>query len=361
MSAKTVYRSVGLIAAICTFAAVGVAEAANIVKGVFTDAVTGEYLVSPIYVSKSGDDANSGADWEHAKLTIQAGISAASAGGVVLVGPGDYSDTTTYTDNSTSIPTVAIVNKVVYLKSSEGKATTFITGAWGSSANGTGSGARRGVRITAAGAVVDGFTIRNCAVPSTTSGNRKDNCGAGVCGDGGQETAYNAALGKNVATGATTSPSYVVNCTIENCRAFHGAAIREVVPINCLFKGNVAASSTEATKSHVGYRLYSAYNCIFIGNGTFGSSSGKVIEAAASHMAVNCTFLFNNCDSFTGPSATEPGTKAWPGAPRRRTPPRRCSTATRRRPPPQRQETRTQARCRSTCSFHCPFKSLSFP
>ena len=145
MSAKTVYRSVGLIAAICTFAAVGVAEAANIVKGVFTDAVTGEYLVSPIYVSKSGDDANSGADWEHAKLTIQAGIGAASAGGVVLVGPGDYSDTTTYTDNSTSIPTVAIVNKVVYLKSSEGKATTFITGAWGSSANGTGSGARRGV------------------------------------------------------------------------------------------------------------------------------------------------------------------------------------------------------------------------
>ena len=307
MSTKTIYRSVGVIAAICTFAAVGVAEAANIIKGVFVNAETGEYLVSPVYVSKSGNDANSGADWEHAKLTIQAGINAASAGGVVLVGPGDYSDTSSYTDDSTSIQTVAIVNKKVYLKSSEGKDATFITGAWGSSSNGTGSGAKRGVRITVAGAVVDGFTIRNCAVPTTTSGNRKDNCGAGVCGDGGQETAYNATLGKNVATGATTSPSYVVNCTIENCRAFHGAAIREVVPINCLFKGNIAASSTEATKSHVGYRLYSAYNCIFIGNGTFGSSSGKVIEAAASHMAVNCTFLFNNCDSFTGPSATEPG------------------------------------------------------
>ena len=286
MSMKNVSRAVGMIAAaICTFAAVGVAEAANIIKGVFVNAVTGEYLVSPIYVSKSGNDANSGADWEHAKLTIQAGINAASAGGVVLVGPGDYSGATSHTDGQT----VVLVNKTIYLKSSEGKDTTFITGAWGADADGIGNGATRGVRITVAGAVVDGFTIRNCAVSPRSGGNNNTTCGAAVCGNGGQ----------NTSTGATSSPSYVVNCTIENCRAYHGAAIRGVVVMNTLFRGNVAVNN-----GHVGYRFYSAYNCIFTGN---GNGSGRLIETSADHMAVNCTYLLNYCDTFVGAAASEPG------------------------------------------------------
>lgn len=286
MSMKNVSRAVGMIAAaICVFAAVGVAEAANIIKGVFVDADTGEYLVSPVYVSKSGNDANSGADWEHAKLTIQAGINAAQSGGVVLVGPGDYSGATSHTDGQT----VVLVNKTIYLKSSEGKSTTFITGAWGADADGIGSGATRGVRITVAGAVVDGFTIRNCAVSPRSGGNNSTTCGAAVCGNGGQ----------NAATGATANPSYVVNCTIENNRAYHGAAIKGVVVMNTLFRGNVAINS-----GHVGYRFYSAYNCIFTGN---GNGSGRLIETSADHMAVNCTYLLNDCDTFAGAAASEPG------------------------------------------------------
>ena len=284
MLAKTIYRSVGLIAAICTFAAVGVAEAANIIKGVFVNAETGEYLVSPVYVSKSGNDANSGADWEHAKLTIRAGINAASAGGVILVGPGDYSDTVSHADGQT----VVLVDKQVYIKAAEGKDSTFITGAWGSNADGTGSGATRGVRITVAGAVVDGFTIRNCAVSPTSGGNNNTSCGAGVCGNGGQ-----------VADGSTSGASYVVNSTIENCRGYHGAAVRGVVAINCLFKGNVAAAD-----GHVGYRIYSTYNCIFTGN---GNGTGRLIEKSAPFMSVNCTYLLNDCDTFAGAAASEPG------------------------------------------------------
>ena len=284
MSTKSACRLFGLFAASCTFAAVGVAEAANIIKGVFVNAATGEYLVSPIYVSKSGNDANSGADWEHAKLTIRAGINAASAGGVVLVGPGDYSDTVSHGDGQT----VVLVDKQIYLKSSEGKGTTFITGAWGSNADGTGSGAKRGVRITVAGAVVDGFTIRNCAVSPTSGGNNKTSCGAGVCGNGGQ-----------VADGSTSSASYVINSTIENCRGYHGAAITSAVAINCLFKGNVAVSN-----GHVGYRIYSAYNCIFTGN---GNGTGRLIETSAPYMSVNCTYLLNNCDTFAGAAPLEPG------------------------------------------------------
>ena len=281
MLRKTGSKVVLMTAALCVFAA----DAANIIKGVFVNAETGEYLTSPVYVSKSGNDANSGVDWEHAKLTINAGISAASAGGVVLVGPGDYSGATSHTDGQT----VVLVDKTIYLKSSEGKATTFITGAWGADADGIGSGATRGVRITVAGAVVDGFTIRNCAVSPRSGGNNNTTCGAAVCGNGGQ----------NTSTGATSNPSYVVNCTIENNRAYHGAAIRGVVVMNTLFRGNVAISN-----GHVGYRFYSAYNCIFTGN---GNGSGRLIETSADHMAVNCTYLLNYCDTFVGASASELG------------------------------------------------------
>lgn len=285
MSKKNVSRAVVMIAVtICAFAAVGVAEAANIIKGVFVNAETGEYLVSPVYVSKSGSDANSGVDWEHAKLTIQAGIDAASAGGVVLVGPGDYSDTVSHGDGQT----VVLMNKQVYLKSAEGKGATFITGAWGQDADGIGTGATRGVRITAVGAVVDGFTIRNCAVSPRSGGNNSTSCGAGVCGSGGQ-----------VSDGSTSSASYVVNSTIENCRGYHGAAVKGVVAINCLFRGNVAVND-----GHVGYRIYSVYNCIFTGN---GNGTGRLIEKSAPFMSVNCTYLLNDCDTFVGAASSELG------------------------------------------------------
>ena len=285
MLGNTGSRVALMAVALCVFAA----DAANIIKGVFVNAETGEYLVSPVYVSKTGNDANSGADWEHAKLTIQAGINAASSGGVVLVGPGDYRDVGSTTDGRT----VVYLNKRIYLRSAEGKGNTFITGSWGENANGTGAGATRGIRITVAGAVVDGFTIRNCAVSPTSGGNNMTSCGAAVCGNGDQN------MSNGVSTGATVNPSYVVNCTVENCRAYHGAAIRGAVSINTLFKGNVSVND-----GHVGYRLYSAYNCIFIGN---GNGAGRLVETSAGHMSVNCTFLLNACDTFVGASSEEVG------------------------------------------------------
>ena len=54
-------------------------------------------MATTIYVSKSGSDANNGSTYVLSKLTIQAGITAAGASGVVIVGSGIYNERLTST------------------------------------------------------------------------------------------------------------------------------------------------------------------------------------------------------------------------------------------------------------------------
>jgi len=49
-----------------------------------------------LYVSKHGNDANSGLNIENAKLTIQSAVTAAAVGDTILVSPGTYTETVTH-------------------------------------------------------------------------------------------------------------------------------------------------------------------------------------------------------------------------------------------------------------------------
>ena len=56
-----------------------------------------------IYISKHGNDANSGLNIENAKLTIQAGVTAATAGQTVMVSPGTYTEAITHANNNVTV------------------------------------------------------------------------------------------------------------------------------------------------------------------------------------------------------------------------------------------------------------------
>lgn len=261
-----------------------------------------------IYVSKTGNDSNDGKSWNTAKRTIQAGVDAAAEGYTVWVAPGDYADAVNRTYNGKyTIPTVVYVNKRILVKSSEGRDKTFITGAWSTdsaSVNGVGKGAKRCVFLGVEGCGIEGFTIRKGATthPSTSDAPKigDDNfvlfAGGVVAATGSQTTGPDG-----VCVGYTIKPAYVINCIIEDCRSYAGAAIMRAMPINCLFRRNLCIES-----GHVSYRLYSAYNCIFADNGPqIGTARDYVHRNSASVGLLNCTYINNNCDTLTGPSKTE--------------------------------------------------------
>ena len=226
--------------------------------------------------------------------TIQTAMGSSSAGDRVLVGPGEY----TYEeapDDTSSINNKAVVRvkKGVLLESSAGKDQTFIVGKWSTDAaanNGVGAGAVRCVYLTGAGACVKGFTLRNGATADPGQGNNLTCCGAGVVG---------AQLGSNDSTGKPNgTPTYAVDCIIENCRAGHGAAAGQgVMLINCLMRGNVGVGGNHW---HCTYRVYNQYNCIFEGNGDY---NGFCVGGGTLNHLSNCTFLFNKCDPIYGGAA----------------------------------------------------------
>lgn len=273
----------------------------------------GPFTSGTVYVSQAnGSDSNDGSSWENAKKTIQAGINAALAGYTVLVGEGDYGkDADDFTNRvyntNYTIPTVAYLDKKIKVVSASGKEKTFITGKWADTPSGVGTGAKRCVFLAAAGAVIDGFTIRNGSVvkDNITSTGVGDNGGANdfVCGGAGVAASVgDTYIVGSVCQGYTkpTTAAYVINCTIEDCRGYRGAALSRAVPINCLFRGNVASSTSPS--GHCTYRCYCAYNCIFVDN---GNGSGQVQAPSSDHCSLNCTYINNKADSFFGPSSSE--------------------------------------------------------
>lgn len=284
-----------VVAALMAACASFVAEAANhanIVKGVFLDATTGTPLGTARYVGKNGSDAPGDGSVDNPYLTIQKAIDASRDGDTVFVGPGTYSDATACGDGE-STPTVAIISKRIYLKSTDGKESTIILGQHGTTTGGCGTGARRCIYTSAPGAVVDGFTLLNGATVKTTGGNDSSSCGGGIVAntDGGQNDAKGC---------HNTVQAWIVNSTIDNCRASHGAAVgRGVVPINCLIRRNVSIDGNHCT-----YRSYCSYNCIYEGN---GNGSGYALAISCGHCAVNCTFLLNQAGTNPGAASSERG------------------------------------------------------
>ena len=240
---------------------------------------------TPRFVSKSGNDQNDGLSWATAKLTIQAAVKECRAGDIVTVDDGDYSDIgDSSTGSGYTMPTVVYIKTRIWLKSRNGKAKTFITGAYGDGTSpldgsvktfaGTGRGAVRCITSTAAadtvnGTLIEGFTIRNGSTVSDGEGNNNYDNAGGVQFNNGT--------------------AYLVDCDVLDCRAGCGAALaRDVRPIRCRFAGNVANK-----KSQCFYRSSYAYNCLFENNGS-STASGCLFTYVQNTRAVNCTFVNNN-------------------------------------------------------------------
>lgn len=236
----------------------------------------GTFAGKTYYVSKTGSNG-AGTDWTTAKRTIQDAIDLCVDGDTVLVDEGVYSDTTNVTITGGgvvlgTVPTVAYVNKRIRLISRYGKERTHIVGKWSDDGTGAGVGAHRGIHITQADALVEGFTIRDCATVGADPGvNNYFSNGGGI---------------------VASATAYLVNCTVDNCRAGQGGALGySVIPINCVISRSVAKGVIQA-----GYRTSFAYNTVFIG---CGAGSGYVLPNVCDSTAVNCTFIANDCTLST--------------------------------------------------------------
>jgi hypothetical protein len=123
---------------------------------------------SIFYVSPAGSDANSGTSWPAAKQTIQSAIDAASAGDTVIVNDGVY-----------ALNNPITISSAIVLSSVNGASATVLDG----------QQSVRCVSITDAGAIVNGFTVKN----------GRARTGGGIyCSDG---TIENCIVVNNIATG----------------------------------------------------------------------------------------------------------------------------------------------------------------
>lgn len=264
------------------------ALAALTVLPAFGFTLEGTFTGATRYVSKSGSDSNGGTSWADAKRSIQAAVDLCADGDTVIVDDGEYSDTTPWTATVSGTtynnPCVVKITKRIHLVSRNGKLKTHIVGQWANTSTGVANNgtSHRCIYIDgpnkAVGTLIEGFTIRDGATAGAAAGNNAVDSAGGVCG------------------GATSTPGaitgYIVDCSIENCRAGIGAALsRGIVPIRCTFVGNRNVQST--ANPHVFYRASYAYNCVFVANGS--SAGGALLQNVQGSRLVNCTFIDNAC------------------------------------------------------------------
>ena len=251
-----------------------------------------------VYVSPSGNDANSGADWASAKATIKAGIEAQEYdGGLVLVEAGTY-----------ALTNWIYIDKAVVLRSVSGPEETIVDG----------QGTCRCFALSDVDCVISGFTITNgyshnggsgvtcggcspvvtnCVITGNkggydysfgggmAGGNLKDSLVVGnyAYGGGGLSSvrAENCVITGNTAEFAggveggtmTSDGTLLVNCTISDNAALNGSAggLSRATAVNCLIKGNTAPY-------HAGGAWEcSLYNCTVVSN-TAGDSGGGVYD-----------------------------------------------------------------------------------
>jgi len=162
------------------------------------------YILGPgtsFYVRPSGNDASNGLSWVGAKATIQAAINAASAGDTVWVTNGTY-----------TLTAAISLTKNLTLQSVNGAALTTID------ANASDGSRRHIITINAAGALVEGFTLKKGYAWSAN--NPVGAWGAGVVISNG--TMRNCTVRNSFmryANGGTAGGLEVMgNAIVENCR-----------------------------------------------------------------------------------------------------------------------------------------------
>lgn len=235
-----------------------------------------------IYVDKNVASSGDGTSWASAFKTIQEGVNAASTTEVdtVLVAPGEYGEDQGYTNLTVSTKSQNArvwINKKLILKSRDGKETTHIVGRRGNGSGGNDAQGNEPVMCVlvrnvldnnAVGATVEGFTVRDGEMSSTTN--------LGSVGPAGVGNPFLTSY-----TDACSNYFYVAYCTISNCCAPRRAAMRGGTAIGTLFAGNTAWDGNFGQSAGDIY----AYNCIFTQD-----SSTSAIDV---YSLVNCTVCNN--------------------------------------------------------------------
>ena len=226
------------------------------------------------------DDSGNGTSVATAKRTIQAAVSAASAGDVVTVLPGVYDEGgNPFTSSSVVSSNRVFIMKNLTLRSRDGAATTHIVGAkdpnvaTNASPWGMGPGAIRCIAVESGvtDVKIEGFTIRDGA--TAFSNDAAYSRGAGVLNVKGQPGLAGA------------SRIVVSNCVLRGNTGTRGGAVYGIKAVDCVFTENRASGYGAAARESCLER------CLIYRNTTLGSSGVGVI--AWGYTALNCTIAYN--------------------------------------------------------------------
>ena len=204
------------------------------VSGVALQAVSSEWYVSSS--AATGGDGSREAPFQ----TIQAAVDAAAEDDIVKVMPGVYDTGST---NDGYMASRVWLTKRLTLEATGTKDETHIVGVRSTASGGYGSDAVRCIYAGQTGSTIKGFTIRDGGVLSTDDS--PAGSGGGVCGYAGVKSSV-----------------WVVDCTISNCVAVRGGAVRAAT----VFRSLIAGNSRVGVGNGAAGRDAAFYNCIVTGN-----------------------------------------------------------------------------------------------
>lgn len=258
----------------------GVFLAVSALVGLMPTALGAIWYVSASNYGKSGLNGKSEAA---AYGTIQDAVDAASLDDTIVVLPGVYNKGTRdgLKHASNYQPTRVVVDKRLTIKSRDGKESVHVVGEVKMDAGGNPNLQKDSVsgfyiKKGGSGTVIEGVTIRNCAMYSNNGAD--DNGGAAISSED---------------TGFTNS-FYVCYSTISNCCAYRAGATRSGVAIGVFFFRNWGYyGSTGKADCNAIYNT-SCYNCVVAESGVNDLSEYDVPSSYAVRepgLMVNCTIV----------------------------------------------------------------------